>query len=274
MKRSSIALVLGGVLSGFVFGYVVQDHQDSEEPTPQTTPESSIEPIDAKRASTMEKDLLLQAIHELDLTTAELADATARIKRMELKAKRYDWLKNNGIRDYSLSFNQYSFQPSPKLLEFLGLDKTDSEAVMGIAETARGEIKKWESDQAVCIQETATNCVYEIPPVPESYKEAFRKSLESILHPDDVELLSYSIDQIYDRLQQRKVSIAFASTEWHKSFLYGVNGSPPDRISIEEEWLDESGRNRGSSSSTGPFGQSTYLNEQWGHLFTLDNFSQ
>jgi hypothetical protein len=122
MKRSSFTLLLCGVLSGFIFGYVVQGHQDSVAQTPQTATESPIEPVAAKPERTMEKDLLLQAIHELDLTTAELAEATARIKRMELKAKRYDWLKKNGIQDYSLSFRQDTFQPSPKLLEFLGLD--------------------------------------------------------------------------------------------------------------------------------------------------------
>lgn len=279
MKRSSIAFLLGGLLSGFACGYIIQGNSDSTEQTPPITVESPIEPGQPKPGQAREKDLLLQAIHELDLTTAELETATARIERMELKAKRYDWLKNNGIQDHSLSFQRDTFKPSAKLLEFLGLDETDSQVVIGIAETARVAVEEWEAGCAECVEDTSTNCVYEIPPIPENYKQAFIQSLKTVLHPDDVDLLSLSLNNLYSPLQEnRKVSLTFVSkeeyTEQQEARRKKSYGTPSDKLKIEVVRFDESGRRRGSSSSTGTIGQSFHFGKRWDHLFTLDNFSE
>ncbi len=281
--------IIGGV-AGITIGVFAAKWlgQPSAPPSPEPTMEiaattnATSNTAKATNEKPSEQQLLLMAINELNLTTEELESAKANLSRMERKAKRYDWLRDNGLQgSHSMSFDERTFEPRQKLLDFLGLDENEAEAMKRASTVALDDVRRWENENAVLKEESETNRVYEISGLPESYKQAFIAELGTVLHEEDVQLLLPSLHGIFPGEEiKRVVSASIITAEDYAEQLKHRGGrsygAPSDMIKISVEKMNAEGRRMGTRSSVmglnhlSPSGFHT----RWDHLFNLDSFSQ
>lgn len=287
MKQTLFMGMAMGICMGIALGVSIKPSQKSES-VPSAVAEASdptegatVPPTNARPS---EKELLLMAIEELNLTTAELETAKNNIMRMERKARRYDWLRDNGLHgDRSMSFNRTDFGPSQKLIEFLSLDEPESEQLKQLCEDTYTAATAWEQENAVCTEDTHTNCIYEIAPLPDSFREGYVAQLGEVLHEEDIQLLGPAIDDVFHSYgNKRIVSATFIPAEEYAASMkrrgQKMYGEPSDKIRIKVQRLDEHGNKRGSSSSTFSADRlSSTHNEtlkRWNHLFDLGSFAE
>lgn len=275
MKRTSLILMVVGLIVGFAVGYIVH----SERPAVfDTAPQTAEAPRD-QTVSSREQELLLQSIELLDQTTAELEAARNRLGRFERVAKRYDWLKQNGVQTHSLSFDESTFEPRPHLMEFLDLNETEAERFSSMSTKALTEVQAWEQSHARCTIDNATNCVYEITPLPVEFKDNFLNELGKFLPSDDVEFLNTIVDKLYDPLAgKREVSLTFIDKDVYaeKHLAQNPNSHPPDSdmMTLMVKRYDEDGNSRGSWSSTFGADNVQWMESRWAHLFTFSGDSE
>ena len=269
-----------GVLAGKLTGRPAEKERVETVPAPVETVKQDADSAAPTNSQTREQQLLLMAIHELDLTSSELEEARARIQRMERKAKRYDWLRDNGLHgNYAMRIDQETFKPTKELLDFLGLDEEDADTFNRFAEESFDAVRSWETDNAVCTTDNATNCVYEIGPLPDSFKQDYIAQLGSLLHPEDLQLIQPSISDLFDQYSgKREVSATFVSSDDYAE-LMTRRGTPggfieSDMINISIHQFSKNGHSRGSRSSWTaispghPLLKNPFV-QRWSHLFDM-----
>jgi hypothetical protein len=85
---------------------------EPEPPTAPIPPEESLEIKPTLTPRPREQALLLQAIQELDLTTAELEEAHEYIQKLERTTKRYNWFMDYW-KDKEFTCLDGSWNPTP-----------------------------------------------------------------------------------------------------------------------------------------------------------------
>jgi hypothetical protein len=252
-------------------------------------PADQSEKLDAVAVSAIpsvqaEEPRLQAVLAELANAERALEAAGQRLHQLQRKANRYDWLCENGLHNnYSLSFNRDTFEPPQALLDFLGLEETDAAAFKQMAVSAFDASRSWEAENAVCVADTASNCVYEIDGAPEALKQDFVSDLSSLLPADDLEMLAPIIDSLYENAaMKRSVAVTFIPSEEYvaqqERLGKNIYGGSSDRVKLEIKRFGESGNQRGSSSSTFSLDQTTlehsWSYKRWNHLFDLGAAAQ
>lgn len=209
----------------------------------------------------------------LSQTRAEQEEALKRLRFFERKAARYDWLRKNGMHTHAISFLENSFEP--QLLEFMGLNETESDQLRTMASTANEAVLEWELANAQCIEDTPTNCVYELPPLPEEYKANFIQELATLFDPDDMETMNPIVEKLYESLNNKRIaSVTYVSKEEYlqqRNPLFQSNSSiSTDMLELMIQRFDENGNQRGRYSTTFGIDQDVSgfnMQGRWAHLF-------
>jgi len=286
--KQTLFMGLGvGICMGMAIGFSIKP-EESQEPIQQSLTEipktNAVTAVDSTKAMPSEQELLLLAIEELNLTTTELEEAKRNMLRMERKARRYDWLRDNGLHgNRSMSFDKNSFEPQQKLIDFLGLNEHEISNFKQLSEKTRASTLAWESEHAVCTEDSHTNCTFEVSALPDSFREDYVAHLGELLHEEDVQLLGPAIDEMFsDYSHKRTVSASLIPAEVYAETMRqrgrNVTWEPQDMIKIREQKFDEKGNKRGSSSSTFSMKQNSlthnHLYKRWNHLFDLESFAE
>ncbi len=280
MERKQAVIWVVSVLLGAFAGYGINAAlQPAEEEGIRASAENPIAAAPAEQRKDAHSPLA-----ELAELRQELEEAEAFIRQLQRKASRYDWLRDNGLHaDRSMSFNQDSFDPPQKMLDFLGLNEQEAEAMKQVSKRAFEAVRAWEMENAVCVADTATNCVYEMQAAPETLKQDFISDLSALLHEEDLQLLEPAINALYENAEMKQsVAVTFISAEDYAAqrAMQGHTGQlmQSDMVMLKVEQFDESGDSRGSTSSTFGLNESTlqyqWMYKRWNHLFDLDSSAQ
>ncbi len=213
MKKGAVLIFVIGLLGGFAIGHVSKPKPaGSADPVAPTAndPLAAAEPDTTPRLQ--ERELLLQAIQELDLTAAELDEANAYIQKLERNTKRYDWLmdywKEKGLgNSHQLGIQSYnSYAPSKDLVAFFGWDGEQVKQVEQAGQRVSKAIKAWEGDHSVCIEDSAEKLVYEIEGVPPEISQTYLQAMAEIIDPDDFALLESSLEKQFESSSQARIA--------------------------------------------------------------------
>lgn len=280
MKKSALLFLAAGLVGGFAIGHGSKSNTkpiaQPSAPAPESESPADSESPNQERAR--ERELLLLAIDELDLTTAELVEAQEYIHKLERNTKRYNWLvdywKEKGFgTSHRMSFRSHNqFKPSDDLVGFFGWDEEQVAQLAQAGKEVDAAIKAIESEQAVCIEDSDKKLVYEIPAVPEELKKRYMQSMEAILGPDDMVLLSSNLEKQFEPSSAKRT-------------LTLTIGPPPDHISMhntvvpDQEWMKVMVEHKTGESS--PFGGGTSTSFQsytpgktisfnWNHVFKME----
>ena len=234
--KKIIALVIGGVFAGILIGYFAQIHRVTPAETPKKSPPTPEVTKQIKTDGNKEKILLLQAIQELDLTSAELENAQAYIKKLERNTARYNWLvdywKNNELDGFGImgmGFDQNGFTPSDSAIKFFGWDKETVNQIKNIGEKAWTASINWEKQTAKKISASEDKIVFEIPPLDPSIKQEYLQSITTLIGEEDMALLADNLEQEFDTLQsQRQVEFSVSSSPISFISSGGDGNMPPD----------------------------------------------
>ncbi len=273
MKKTALLFLAIGLIGGLAIGHI-------SKPAPQPTapePEKPAEPKPTHPNPPREQELLLQAIHELDLTTTELDDALQYIDKLERNTHRYNWLmdywKEKGFgASYQMRFKSHDdLKPSDEIVNFFGWSEEQVGAMGEIGKETAEAIKNWESKHAVCIEDSEDKLVYEIAAVPEETIGQYLQSMEDILDPDDMELLSSKLEkQFKGPLQDRILTITIGSAPAHMHFS---SNNDPDQeyMTIQMKPKDDgSPFTGGFSTSVMPYKPGSLFPHRWNHVFKME----
>ncbi len=273
MKKTALLFLAGGLIGGFAIGHASK----STPPPPAPEPEQPAEAKPIRPTQSTEQELLLQAIHELDLTTAELDDALQYIDKLERNTQRYNWLmdywKEKGFgQSYQMGFLSHKqFKPSDDLVEFFGWDEEQVEEMTRIGQVTATSIKSWESENSVCIEDSEDKLVYEIAAIPEETIGQYLQSMEAILDPDDMELLSSKLEKQFEGvLQDRILTMTIGPAPAY--MLFNSNDDPDQEyMTIQTKSKDDRPPFTGGfSSSVMPYKPGTIFPHSWNHVFKME----
>lgn len=273
-KTSVVLLLLCGAVLGFCIGHAVQGHP----PAPagqirQTSTRPAELPATPEPAVARERELLLQAIHELDLTSTELNEAKRYIQKLEQSNHRYNWLveywKEKGFgTTYRMNFGGDSFKPSDDLAAFFGWEDELVAQLTTAGEATASAIKEWERKTAVCIEDAENKCVYEIEPIPEEYEKQYMQLMEELLPPEDMALLTSSMALQFNPLRTKRNITASIGPPPHS--IGSLPDSNPDQewLMIEVKSVGESGQIQmgGSTHCMSYNAENPHIPERWKHL--------
>ncbi len=188
-KTLFVSLLFIALLGGFGMGYAYRIATETNgfiakpvmppEPVVVTQPK-----IDEEESR--EKELLIQAIEELNLTTAELEEAQRQLNAQAESVRRFNWLMDKWSANEFGNLNRLnmgfsSFTPDKGLSEFFGWDEATVSAMNKIGESMTVSVKKWESEHAVYVETEEDKLVYELPVAPEAFKEGYLREMAEIL---------------------------------------------------------------------------------------------
>ena len=272
MKKTALLFLAIGLISGLAIGRI------SKPTPPLPEPEPPAEPKPVRTNSPKEQELLLQAIHELDLTTGELDDALQYIQKLERNTQRYNWLmdywKEKGFgTSYRMNFSSHNdFKPSDDIVAYFGWNEEQVAEMTQIGEVTATAIKDWEGEHSVLIEDSEKKLVYEIAAIPEETIGQYLQSMEDILDPDDMELLSSMFEkQFQDPLQDRILTMTigpgsafmpFSSNPDHDQEYMTIQTTP------KEFKLPYDGG--GFSSSSMPYTPGTIFPHSWNHVLKME----
>jgi len=281
MKQSSFILIVLGMLFGCVIGYAIRGHSE-EKAIPNAAVEASQTEQPPPPSNSREQTLLLQAIDLLDLTTAELEDAHAYIRKLERNTQRYNWLmdywKEKGFgTSYQMAFGltpRLSLEPSKDLLDFFGWDSEQIEVMMQVGQTTTDAILDWERGHSTCIEESETNLVYRVAPMPEEIMQTYMQAMANILEPDDMELLHRKLEEKFNGMQQeRTLSVTLG--------LPPPSHFPSEHMDNEQTWMkvtetvsDPSNPMvflGGVRASYRPYIPGQTIDSRWNHVFNMES---
>ncbi|RKX46576.1 MAG: hypothetical protein DRP64_02990 [Verrucomicrobia bacterium] len=275
MKKTALLFLASGLIGGFAIGHASKSTPKSTIPEPK----QSVEPKPAHPARPREQELLLQAIQELDLTTAELEDAIQYIKKLERNTQRYNWLmgywKEKGFgTSYQMKFGNYmdfSLTPSTDLVEFFGWNEEQVSQMAKIGRETVASIKHWESSHAVLVEESEDKKVYDIQPSPDEVTDLYLRSMETIVGSEDMELLSSKLEKQFAGIDQtRTVTLEIVPSPAQMNFS---SDPDPDAKSLkilvqvrnDPFWL-----NTGTSAMFMPYTPGETISERWNHVFQME----
>lgn len=278
MKKGAVLFLAIGWLGGFAIGHVSKPKpavaSDPVAP-PAVAPVAAAEPDATPRPQ--ERELLLQAIQELDLTAAELDEANAYIQKLERNTKRYDWLmgywKEKGFgATYSLNINSFDgFAPREDLVAFFGWNDEQVEQIKQAGQRTSEATKTWESDHSVCIEDSAEKLVYEIEGVPPEISKTYLQAMAEIIDPDDFALLESSMeDQFESKSQARIATLTIGpAPEYMAHFTNHDPGQEYMHIRIDPKEKNQRLPGSGTSYFSQPYtpGVAPF---QWNHVFKME----
>jgi hypothetical protein len=268
-----VGLLIGGVL-GFSFHNPIPD-----TPTPPLAIEIS-ESLVATNAISEETDhreqeLLLQAIEELNLTTAELDQARAQLKAQEGNLRRYDWLMEqwteNGFGSMHRNFHWNNFRPSEGVASFFGWDEELVGEINNVAVTTAHSVKEWEGANAVYVETEEDKLVYELPAAPDSFKETYLQAMAELLPPEDYALLTSKFEAQFKSLSgEREISLYVGPAPTGGPFVTSDQ--------LDQEWMTVEVKSKNesfpgyfpTSSSMMPYEEGRTIPREWNHIFNLE----
>lgn len=208
MNKTALLSLIIGLIVGFAVGNLIVSRPQQNVPVSNPIPDPLTKSRPVRPKDFNEQELLLQSIQELDLTTAELEDALNYIEKLERNTHRYNWLtdywKEEGFdlsNQVSMSFH-HQFKPGNNMIEFFGWNEEQVAGITRIGKKVVEEIREWEAQQAVCIEDNENNKVFDIPAMPNEIVERYLNSLEGIIGPDDMEILSSKMESQFNGLLQ------------------------------------------------------------------------
>ncbi len=278
MKMTALLFLVGGLIGGFAIGHISKSTPPPAVPSSDL--EKSVAPETTSPSQPREQKLLLQAIHELDLTTTELEDALQYIQKLERNTHRYNWLmdywKEKGFgQSYQMGFLSHKqFKPSDDLVEFFGWDEEQVEEMTRIGQVTATSIKSWESEHSVCIEDSEDKLVYEIAAISEETIGQYLQSMEDILDPDDMELLSSKLEKQFDGvLQDRILTMTIGSAPAHMHFMQN-DAADQEYMMIQTKPKDNrSPFSGGFSTSITPYTPGMRVPHSWNHVFQMEETS-
>lgn len=281
MKKSALLFLAAGLAGGFAIGHVSKSNT-KPAPQPLLAPDLEPEPLADSElphpVKARERELLLLAINELDLTTAELEEAQAYIHKLERNTQRYnrlvDYWKEKGFGTaYAMALHSYNqFKPSDNLVKFFGWDEEQVAQMVQAGKNVDAAIKAIESEQAVCIEDADKKLVYEIPAVPEELGKQYMQSMETILGPDDMALLSTNMEKLFEPSSaKRTLTLTIGPPPVHFSIH---NTVVPDqewmKVVVEQKKDESSLFGNGTSTSFQSYTPGQTIPHQWNHVFKME----
>ncbi|NLX27062.1 MAG: hypothetical protein GXY61_14070 [Lentisphaerae bacterium] len=224
MKRNFIIYIVIGLFTGFILGHFARkSHLTSNSPQTETK-EQSVQEDRANRKS--QPQTQTQKIATL---TTRIENLQRRLDATRLKAKRYDkvrelWKQEGFGAGISPDLVTDGLMPNAALIEFFGWDISTVDEIAWIAKAAVREAQKWEAEQAVCIEVTDNDLVFEIPKAPPEIRNQYQQSLETLLGAEDTDLLMSSMnDNINKELNRRTITFSdiHAGDVIEPEFLFG-----------------------------------------------------
>jgi hypothetical protein len=273
MVYLGVGLLIGGVL-GFSF------HNPTPDPPARSLTIEVQEPLVATNALSeetdhLEQELLLQAIEELNLTTAELDLARAQLKAQEGSLRRYDWLMEqwakNGFGNTHSNFHWNKFRPSKGVAAFFGWDDELVGEIESVAATTTLSVKEWESANAVYVDTEEGKLVYELPAAPNTFKESYLQAMEALLPPEDYALLASKFEAQFESLSgEREISLYVGPTPAEGPFATSNQ--------LDKEWMIVEVKSKKksfpgyfpTSSSMIPYEEGRTIPKEWNHIFNLE----
>jgi hypothetical protein len=273
MVYLGVGLLIGGVL-GFSF------HNPTPDPPARSLTIEVQEPLVATNALSeetdhLEQELLLQAIEELNLTTAELDLARAQLKAQEGSLRRYDWLMEqwakNGFGNTHSNFRWNNFRPSEGVAEFFDWDDELVGEINNVAVTTALSVKEWESANAVYVETEEDKLVYELPAAPDTFKDSYLQAMADLLPPDDYALLVSKFEAQFKSLSgEREISLYVGPSPTGSPFVTSDQ--------FDQEWMivEVKSKNESfpgyspTSSSMMPYEEGRTIPREWNHIFNLE----
>lgn len=283
MKIPHIILPALGIIAGFAIGYSVHGMKSLPE-SHQPAPELTISPVEEPKEmeslpeKNREKELLLQAIQELDLTSADLEEAREYIRILERNTKRYNWLlshwQEKGLGSaYQLNFDNENMVPSEELIDFFGWDDETVSEIKRLGSELSEHAEKWETENATIEKVSPTSWVFHIPPMPIDFIDAYASGMSAILDPDDQKLLSSKLEGNCNRLlSTRHVGMEVVHSP---EVLMSPSRTPEtedyphdaDWLKIVEITESDLRPNNGFCLMTIPYPSEDTIPERWKHLY-------
>lgn len=240
MKRNFITYIVIGLFTGFILGHFARkSHLTSNSPQTETK-EQAVQEDRANRKS--QPQTQPQNIATL---TSRIENLQRRLDATRLKAERYDkvrelWKREGFGSGISPDLVTDGLMPNAALIEFFGWNISTVEEIERIGKTAVREAQRWEVEQAVCIEATDNDFVFEIPKAPPEIRNQYQQSLEALLGAEDAALLMSSMnDNINKELNRRTITFSdiHAGDTIEPDFLFGgttrSNLAHPDSTDID-----------------------------------------
>ena len=275
MKKIALLFFIAGLLGGFAVGHGSKAPPEAQPPTPTVKPQQIAKPEPARPIRSKEQGLLLQAINELNLTFTELEDAQAYIQKLERNTKRYNWLmdywKENGFgTSYRMNFRYGQYKPSDELIEFFGWDEEQVAAMGKIGKESTKEIKDWEGQNSICIEDSEDKLVYEIEAMPQEIADQYLQAMAEILDQDDWALLSSKLEKQFEStLKNRTATLTIGPAPAN---MQRMNSKPDqEHLIIEIKPVQDKSApfDVGTSTSYTPYTPGKTIPYQWNHVFHM-----
>ena len=190
-RKLLISIILGLLLFGA--GYVTRGYLLVEE----TVQDIQVASSDSDKLPDLKQmtDPLRAEIKRLEreLESAEHAPPQDQLgsSSMASLARRHNMLlehvKKNTL--YKLNFGK-DFQPSDSLIECLGLEERQVQDLKRICKQAYSDMKAFELENAVAVDQTDDRLTYQIPSMPDEYQASVIESIESLFEKDDSGIIS------------------------------------------------------------------------------------
>lgn len=251
MKHLSIIGLVPGILIGLAMGYVLRGTYDSKRSN-QTQYDATSKTELSQISALHNNDQLTVVSQQLNQAVAQLGIAKSRIEQLVPQAVRYEktrelW-KKYGFGSTPLIFKHEGLIPSDTLIEFFDWDDETVSSVNRIGENTEMKILDWESKNAICIENNAERCVFEIPAAPSSIRDDYKVSLESLIGKQDADVLILEVDRKLSKyLTRKKVTFypfvedyttglsSASSTGLFRFEVKGYNDSPDNNSFIDGE---------------------------------------
>lgn len=279
MLKKYLLFLVAGLVGGYAIGYMSKSQpmpvlvMEPEPPiheveieTPEAAPTPSGRPT--------EQELLLMAIDEFGLLSEELDDARSYIHKLERNNKRYnrlvDYWKENGFgSSYRMNFGHgRNKKPSDELIKFFGWDKEQVDRMSEAGKSTGGQIKNWESDHSVCIEDSEDRLVYEIEPIPQGVRDDYLEAMATIIDPDDMELISSKLAKQFETKQvKRTVTLTIDEAPSHMQHISQYS-SGKEYMIITERSAEEKGL--GASTSYMSYKPGKTIPHSWNHVFNME----
>lgn len=272
MKRSLFIVLLIGLTAGFGIGFFVAEH--SHPPEKQVAATRKTQPnLTNKSATPEEQHLLQQASDLLEESANELQAAQTDIHKLNRDAQLSKWLAdNNEGESYGVlqkMFEVDQFKPSDDMVEAFGWDTATADALKRLSEETMNNVMEWESKHAECTEATNTKISFEIEAIPESIKNQYLAAVASLIGPNDMKILSSSLEQPFSILMgSRRIS-------------FEVNATPESQPTSDTEGLTMNIRFSADAPtrmatmtqcSFDPENPDLMINRRWKHLIDTETF--
>ena len=258
-RTLTISIILGALL--FATGYMTRGYVSGQKGAAANHEGGTVHPVNEGPKDPQKLTEALQTeINRLKLELESTGHAHPQNELVEQSgtstAERYsrlvEHLKKNDL--YKLRFDE-DLQPTEFMVEFLGLNDYQANRLKAVCKQAFNELADFESQNAVVLDQTENMLSYEIPALPEEYIVKFTQSLGSVIHEDDLELVSAIALRNLKKSATKKVV----------TFQINTKENGQENFTLKVEY-----GNRSTNSTSGSYRGSHQLPVRWRHLFQID----